>query len=574
MANLDFSGLNFDLGDYEEDPLAKFMNPAAADPMAAAPQPFEAPLAAPFASNPNRVAKLNEIDQAMNELRQVQAGQVKDASSREGMTANQLLVTAIAGILPMVMGRMAAGNAGGALGGQAGANIAQGTFANWEKGGADRRAESLAESKLTAEQIKDLVNRRADLEKQGFAAEDSIKAAGVRNAQADSVLDRKQDFSRSMYEVKQGDNQQTLARKQEFAREMKALDDQYRTAAREDSQQYQLGRDDTRYDYTTGRDARQNEFKAKQQDLMFRFRDLAREDSQQYQLGRDDTRYARAEEDAERKETFEREMVRLKDQYGDANSEVEFERRKTIAGIYAMNSKTSKENDPETAIEISKTLGVPLAVAKDTAAVSLLLRGREQAETQAQNDKKDIRSSRLETTAVQGEFNKIIGKSRDQLKALNALKLLMKNPDSVTTGAVSTALPRIHGEVGNLAIQEQKKALPTSLKGDLVGAWNYVTGDTATTINDAQAKAINKYIIEREAVIRDNLENGRNEVRARAGQLAPGLAERGELDKVLSSLALEDSPSGGSMPNEKDYDTGPEGRRQFLADLKAYNAGQ
>jgi hypothetical protein len=203
MPNFDFSGLNFDLGEYE-DPLAKLLGGAAApapqpfETPAAAPQSFEAPapqpFAAPFASNPNRESKLNEIDQAMSELRKVQAGQTKAASATEGMTANQLLVTAIAGILPMVMGRMAAGNAGGALGGQAGANIAQGTFQNWEKGGAERRAEAAAESKLTAEQIKDLVNRRADLEKQGFGAQDSRQAALDAAAQSDKNMNRREDF--------------------------------------------------------------------------------------------------------------------------------------------------------------------------------------------------------------------------------------------------------------------------------------------------------------------------------------------------------------------------------------------
>ena len=69
-----------------------------------------------------------------------------------------------------------------------------GRFANWEKGGAERRAESLAESKLTAEQIKDLVNRRADLEKQGFAAQDSRQATLDATALSNKNLDRREDF--------------------------------------------------------------------------------------------------------------------------------------------------------------------------------------------------------------------------------------------------------------------------------------------------------------------------------------------------------------------------------------------
>lgn len=150
--------------------------------------------------------------------------------------------------------------------------------------------------------------------------------------------------------------------------------------------------------------------------------------------------------------------------------------------------------------------------------------------------------SRLETQALQATYEKVVGKSREQMRALEEIEGMLKNPSSVTYGAVSAKLPRVHGEVGNLAVQEQNKALPSSLYTDAVKAKNYVTGGTKVPLTTAQMGALRTYLAERKAAIAENMSRGDAELKARAASLAPTLAAAGELETVLGSLGAAVKP--------------------------------
>jgi hypothetical protein len=145
-------------------------------------------------------------------------------------------------------------------------------------------------------------------------------------------------------------------------------------------------------------------------------------------------------------------------------------------------------------------------------------------------------NERLETKAIQDEFNRLQAKIREQIAAGGEIKGMLKDPSNVTAGALSAKLPRYHGEVGALAEAEQQRALPTNLKSDLKRGMNYVFGGTEAPLTPAQVKAINDYVAKQDTALTGRLNNTRAELEARAAMLAPTLSKRGKLKQVLDSL--------------------------------------
>lgn len=353
--------------------------PAVELPPVSAPNPFasqQLPAAAPQGlpeatyMNPQRTQRLTEIDQALSELRKAQAGHLAGANTSPSMSGDQMFATAVASALPLILGRLFAGNTGGAIGGQVGLGIAKGTQEGYDKENKEKQLLEKAEYDKGKIEESDLIQQKRGLQTQGYAAEDALRLAGARDKMAD-------------------DNR---AQVQAFQKDLK---------------------DDPTY------------------------RDLH-----------------------------------------------------PVGGVGG---------------------------------------GRQ---------------TRLETQAVQTEYNKIIGKSREQITALNTIETMLKDPTNISTGALRVQLARASGEVGNLAQQEQNRALPTSLWGDVKGIGNYITGGTSTTLTDAQKTAIQQYLVEKRAAIEEKVARATEEVSQRAPNLAPGLAQSGELQNLLKSL-------GSSIPQRE-----------------------
>lgn len=153
--------------------------------------------------------------------------------------------------------------------------------------------------------------------------------------------------------------------------------------------------------------------------------------------------------------------------------------------------------------------------------------------------------SRLETKAIQDEFNKIIGQARVQAQAINDIETMLKAPNSVTAGALRPKLARASGDVGNLAQQEQESALPHTLRGRVTEGINWITGSTETPINPSQVEAVKKYIAQKREALKRTVEGAVGELSTRGANLAPSLAGRGELDGILEGLAKPIREQGG-----------------------------
>lgn len=159
-------------------------------------------------------------------------------------------------------------------------------------------------------------------------------------------------------------------------------------------------------------------------------------------------------------------------------------------------------------------------------------------------------TQRLETSALQNEYNKIVGKSRSKAEALKEIKTLLKNPTGVSTGQMQTALARAAGDVGALSEGDIARAMPSSLGGDLTKAWNYLTGGGDTPITQTQIKQIQDLIAAKEAVLGDQLGAGEQELRGRGHLLAPTLSKRGTLEDAYRSLGIgaKSAPETTSAP--------------------------
>lgn len=160
-------------------------------PPATIPVSYSAPSApapsmpAPDYTNPARQARLAEIGKALDALKVSQASNIADSVSAPKMTGDQALITAIGAMLPMILGRAIAGNAGGAIGGQAGSTFATLADKGYDEINKEKQAKALKqyeEGKL--EQTK-LTDEQKALLSQGFQAADSRQLEGMKEKNRD-----------------------------------------------------------------------------------------------------------------------------------------------------------------------------------------------------------------------------------------------------------------------------------------------------------------------------------------------------------------------------------------------------
>lgn len=182
---------------------------------------------------------------------------------------------------------------------------------------------------------------------------------------------------------------------------------------------------------------------------------------------------------------------------------------------------------------------------------------------------KDADNERLETAALQGEYNKLSGKSRDQIQALKEIDDLLANPSAVNEGQLRTALARASGDVGALSEGDVQRTLPRTLGGDVRGALNYVTGGTGTRLSPEQIKAVQDLVKAKRAAIGSRMSGAGQELRTRAPTLAPTLHRKSKIENVLSGLGV-----GAQVGQQDDKETKLNAIMQRIQELEAKKAGR
>lgn len=225
----------------------------------------------------------------------------------------------------------------------------------------------------------------------------------------------------------------------------------------------------------------------------------------------------------------------------------EAERQKTAQNAALAQLIRGKEIDEQQAIskqqrDLESAKGLRTLLGKDASVrvgeVSMDPRNYEyQRFAQGMADK-EADNRRLETAALQGEYNKLSGKSRDQLQALKEIDDLLANPSAVSEGQLRTALARAGGDVGALSEGDIQRTLPRTLGGDVRGAFNYVTGGTGTRLTPEQIKAVQDLVGTKRTAISGRMSGAGNELRTRAPTLAPTLQRSGEIEGVMKGLGV------------------------------------
>lgn len=153
----------------------------------------------------------------------------------------------------------------------------------------------------------------------------------------------------------------------------------------------------------------------------------------------------------------------------------------------------------------------------------------------AMNDKM-LDNQRLETKAIQDEANKLFGKRREQAKAVTDIENLLNTNSALGQGQLGASLARLSGEVGVLTDQDIKRVMPSSIKGDAMKLWNYLTGQSEPGMTEAQKKAALDLLQTKKGTINQDLAKAESELSTRAPFLAPSLARSQALPKVMEGL--------------------------------------
>lgn len=192
--------------------------------------------------------------------------------------------------------------------------------------------------------------------------------------------------------------------------------------------------------------------------------------------------------------------------------------------------------------------------------------GAPKADNGGIKDAQSYTISRGETAALQKAHDNIMGKTREQQKALATLKASLDKPDSLTAAQVATILPRLTGETGRVAQQIEARYAPHSLRGDISRGLNYIGlgSGTEPTMNPAQIENLRGLVKEHEGRLQKQEAAGIAELNTRAPQLAPYLHKTGKLKDVVGGLG-----QAYSSP-----DTGGDSERAELEQLRALDASK
>lgn len=142
----------------------------------------------------------------------------------------------------------------------------------------------------------------------------------------------------------------------------------------------------------------------------------------------------------------------------------------------------------------------------------------------------------LETQKIQNEFDRLTKQYKEQAGGIKQARDLLNDPSGVSAGALKVALARASGEKGTLALQDVERVLPSTLVGDFVGAWNYITGRTESPLTEKQKNAVKEYLKVKAKTLDTSILQAQGEVAQRANSLAPSLTRQGTIRDVLNSL--------------------------------------
>lgn len=198
-------GFNFNLNDEEEpNDYRKILSEFQSTPISSYSSPIQQETPESIMGGMGgREERLSQIDQALAAIQKEQQGRLGTMNEETPMTGDQMLATAIAGFLPMVMGKMIAGNAGLAGGADVGMKSATSAMDMFGKEGEKKKAKAKLEYDSAKEQLKELMNQRQDLQKQAFGAEDSMNLEKYKTSKAFGLQNDDQDFALQLEKLRQ-----------------------------------------------------------------------------------------------------------------------------------------------------------------------------------------------------------------------------------------------------------------------------------------------------------------------------------------------------------------------------------
>lgn len=178
-------------------------------------------------------------------------------------------------------------------------------------------------------------------------------------------------------------------------------------------------------------------------------------------------------------------------------------------------------------------------------------------------------NKRLETKALQDEYNRLIGKTPEQVQGIEeALKNIQK-PSTITKRTLQSNLARAYdtGALSNRDVEDATGGL--TAKGAIAGIANFFGADM-DPYTDAQKKAIYDMLESRKKAATTRLSASQKELNDRSAVLAPTLASTGELEPTVQSLGSRMS-STSTDPRTQDprYKSDPKYKRMVDLLIKA-----
>lgn len=113
--------------------------------------------------------------------------------------------------------------------------------------------------------------------------------------------------------------------------------------------------------------------------------------------------------------------------------------------------------------------------------------------------------------SVKSDFDKVAGKSQQQITAAQSIKNALDSGNVLTLGQIKAQLPLMEGENYRPTDAERKMMLSPTGEGAIASLKNYLGGDSAA-ISDSQRKALYDYVQKKVAIENQHVDRSRKEV--------------------------------------------------------------
>jgi hypothetical protein len=172
----------------------------------------------------------------------------------------------------------------------------------------------------------------------------------------------------------------------------------------------------------------------------------------------------------------------------------------------------------------------------------------------ADKQEKDVDNTRLETKAIQDEYNRLTPEIRKKMLASGEVLSQLENPSQMTRAQIGAGLAKLASS-GTVSDYEQKAMQPSTLKSYLAGAVNFAFPGAMDPYTDYEKGNIRDIIKAKHDAYKAEMERASSELGQRAPILAPSLHRSGKLPTVMSSLGASitgEAPAGGDLKRSAD----------------------